>query len=135
MKFIRPIKDVWYVTVPFGVWYFLGKHTGVDLRTKCTKYPSGIGTPIYAPADGTWGDVIREKGYGLNIRLKHKDGFETRFCHLSKANYKPGWTTVKQGDLIGWSGNDTMGAKTSTAPHLHLECRVGGKLVDFCHYL
>ena len=135
MKFTRPIKDVWYITVGFRAWYFLGRHTGIDLRTKCPKHPDGIGTPVYACANGEWVQSKVEQGYGLNVIIKHSEGFTSRYAHLSKSVFKPGYIKVKQGDIIGYSGSSTGGSNTSTGPHLHWEVKQNGKLVNPLNYL
>ena len=95
-------------------------HTGVDFRAP-------IGTPIYAAGDGVisqmgWGD-----GYGRQIFITHKRGFETVYAHMSGFNTQlsPGMS-VKRGDLIGYVGN----SGTATGPHLHFEIRENGRYVN-----
>lgn len=84
----------------------------------------GIGSPIRA-AQG--GEVIVAKssgwngGYGNYIVIKHKNGVQTLYAHLSRVDVGVG-ATVAQGDGIGASGNSGK----STGPHLHFEVR-GGK--------
>ena len=130
----RPVKEQWILNTKFNEWYLYGKHKGIDLKTKCLAYPSGVGVPIYAAAEGEWdfaGYDTTRKGFGQHVILRHKDGFESIYAHLSSTTYQPGYTTVKMGDLIGYSGNTGL----STGPHLHFEVRLNGTPVDPMVYI
>lgn len=86
---------------------------GIDIGA-----PSG--TPIYASASGT---VVFAKtgyngGYGTLVILKHSNGTETRYAHMSKLGTSAG-RQVSQGEVIGYVG--TTGR--STGNHLHFEVR------------
>ena len=78
------------------------------------------GTPI--PAAGAGRVVARgyNRGHGNFVRIRHNGSFETLYAHMSKfaKNVKVG-TTVKQGQIIGYSGSTGL----STGPHLHYEVR------------
>lgn len=93
----------------------LGKmklHGGADLRAR-------IGTPVYATANGVveWAGY-NDGGFGKMVKLRHNFGFTTLYGHLSKSTVAVG-DYVKQGELIGYSGNTGL----SSAPHLHYEVR------------
>ncbi|MAK42754.1 MAG: peptidase M23 [Spongiibacter sp.] len=93
----------------------LGKmklHGGADLRAR-------IGTPVYATANGVveWAGY-NDGGFGKMVKLSHNFGFTTVYGHLSKSTVAVG-DYVKQGELIGYSGNTGL----SSAPHLHYEVR------------
>ncbi|CBN56614.1 MULTISPECIES: M23 family metallopeptidase [Kamptonema] len=94
-------------------------HAGVDIAVP-------IGSPVLAPADG----VVMVAGWtgecGIKIQLNHGGGWDTRYCHNSKALVTVG-QRVKQGDAIALSGN-TGGY--STGPHLHFEIRKDGNPLD-----
>lgn len=80
------------------------------------------GDSVLAPFDG----VVRVqlwdgRGYGNYIVLRHYNGLETLFGHLSKALVEPG-QFVKAGELIGWAGSTGR----STGSHLHFETRYEG---------
>jgi murein DD-endopeptidase MepM/ murein hydrolase activator NlpD len=95
-------------------------HTGVDLAAK-------TGTPIYAAGDGVVEYHGWESGYGNKIEIKHVNGFETAYAHMSR--YEPGidvGTRVRQGQLIGYVGSTGY----ATGPHLHFEMKINGNLVD-----
>lgn len=123
----KPIKDQWIITLGFGEKVFYGIHEGLDLKTKCKKYKNGIGMPIYACADGEWWISKKDKKAGNMIILYHAKGYESRYYHLSKSNFKKGWTKVKTGDCIGYSG-DT--GKWCIGAHLHFEIKKNNKPIN-----
>lgn len=94
-------------------------HRGVD-------YNVGMGTPIYATADGIVTETqFAKSGYGIKIVIDHKEEYQTLYAHLSKITAKEG-QKVSKGDLIGYSGNSGQ----STGPHLHYEIKKNGKYVN-----
>lgn len=108
---VAPLKGSLVVTSPFGTagsqWAF-NKHMGVDLR-------ASVGTPLYAPEDGT----INERYPGTNgvLVLGLAGSKWHRFLHLSKFSVALG-AKVKAGQLIGYTG-DTG----NVAAHLHWDVR------------
>ncbi len=97
------------------------EHKGTDIRLD-------VGDPIVAAFDGKV-RVVREVGkaggYGNLIVLRHPNGLETYYAHLSKHLVKEG-DLVKAGEEIGLGGNTGR----STGPHLHFETRYMGKPFD-----
>lgn len=95
-------------------------HTGVDLSSK-------TGTPIYASGDGTVEMAQWYSGYGRYVEMKHVNGFETAYGHMSRIadGIKPG-ARVRQGQVIGYVGS----TGDSTGPHLHFEIKINGSFVD-----
>ena len=87
-------------------------------------FGAGIGATVRAAAAGT---VLVAKssgwngGYGNYIVIKHSNGTQTLYAHLSTVAVGMG-ATVAAGEVIGASGNSGK----STGPHLHFEVR-GGK--------
>lgn len=95
-------------------------HSGVDLASK-------TGTPIYASGDGVVERAQWVSGYGKFVELKHVNGYETGYGHMSRIadGMKPG-VKVRQGQIIGYVGS----TGNSTGPHLHFEIKVNGRFVD-----
>jgi murein DD-endopeptidase MepM/ murein hydrolase activator NlpD len=93
-------------------------HEGVD-------YGAPTGTPIWAVGDGS----VREAGWkgacGKAVILKHRNGLETVYCHLSQVAVSAG-KQVSQKQIIGYVG--TTGR--STGPHLHFAVKRGGSYVN-----
>lgn len=80
-----------------------------------------VGSPVYASAGGEV-IIVRDGGYnggyGSYIVIRHNNGTQTLYAHLSQTNIYSG-AQVSQGDLIGYTGNSGR----STGPHLHFEIR------------
>lgn len=108
-----------------GVKFWDGTHNGID-------YGVAEKTPVYAAADGQVWEATTSalsKGYGTYVKLRHSNGLDTIYAHLSSYTVKS--TTngdsnqfVKKGDPIGYSGS----TGTDVA-HLHFEVQKsdGGK--------
>ncbi|HPE48461.1 MAG TPA: M23 family metallopeptidase [Hyphomonas sp.] len=95
-------------------------HKGVDFHAPA-------GSEVLAAGDGeidamAWGD-----GYGRFIRIRHDDGYETVYAHLSGyvAGLRQG-QKVHRGEVIGYVGD----TGTTTGPHLHYEIRREGRALD-----
>jgi murein DD-endopeptidase MepM/ murein hydrolase activator NlpD len=95
-------------------------HTGVD-------WAAPMGTPIYASGNGTVEKAGWESGYGKYIRLKHNNGYETAYGHMTAfaRGMEPG-VRVRQGQVIGFVGSTGQ----STGPHVHYEILVNSRFVD-----
>ena len=91
--------------------------TDIDLET---------GEPIYATFDGRVRITTYIKGgYGNTVIIRHDNGLETYYAHLSEINVKPNqWVTA--GQVIGKGGNTGR----STGSHLHYEIRYKGQTFD-----
>lgn len=121
-----------YMTSNFGRRGSRRYHYGIDLKAQ-------TGDTIYAAFDGK----IRVKsferaGYGYYVVIRHVNGLETVYGHLSKFLVKEN-DFVKSGEPIGLAGNTGR----SFGSHLHFETRFLGKpinpnfIIDFdnkvCH--
>lgn len=98
-------------------------HKGIDLAAP-------IGAPIYAAANGTVIFAGPASGFGRLVKVRHADGVETWYGHMSKILVEQG-QQVKAGELIAKVGNEGK----STGPHLHFEVHVRGNAVDPVPYL
>ena len=95
-------------------------HTGVD-------WAAPMGTPIYASGNGMIEKAGWESGYGKYIRIKHNNGYETAYGHMTAfaRGMEPG-ARVRQGQVIGFVGS----TGESTGAHVHYEILVNGRFVD-----
>ena len=98
-------------------------HKGVDWATP-------VGTAVVASSSGVVTRAGWGSGYGYCVYIRHPDGRETRYGHLSKVLVSVG-QTVQQGQKIALSGNTGV----STGPHLHFEILINGVQVNPLDYL
>jgi hypothetical protein len=106
------------VRSPFGV---RGRrnHNGIDI-------PLRTGEPIYATFEGKVRySKYNTGGYGNLVIVRHKNGLETWYAHLSRSNVAVN-DYVKAGQVIGYGGNTGR----STGPHLHYEVRYCDQTFD-----
>jgi murein DD-endopeptidase MepM/ murein hydrolase activator NlpD len=95
-------------------------HTGVD-------WAAPLGTAIHASGNGTIEKVGWEGGYGKYVRIKHANGYETAYGHMTAfARSTHVGARVRQGQVIGYVGSTGL----STGPHVHYEILVNGRFVD-----
>ncbi|MFL4905500.1 M23 family metallopeptidase [Streptomyces sp. MMS24-I2-30] len=97
------------------------RHTGQDFAVP-------IGTPVRAAGAGHVVEVSCGGAFGVQIVIRHSDGYCTQYAHLAAVAVGEG-DRVDSGQWIGLSG--TTG--NSTGPHLHFEARVtaeAGSAVD-----
>ncbi|RZJ00415.1 MAG: M23 family metallopeptidase, partial [Haliea sp.] len=90
-----------------------------------TDFAAPTGTPARTVGDGIVTFAGVQNGYGNVIFVKHRNGQETVYAHLSKINVQRG-QSVSQGQTIGLVGSTGW----ATGPHLHFEVRVNGVQQD-----
>lgn len=117
--FVMPV-DKRVVTSDFGYRRRFGRmHFGTDLDLN-------TGDDVRVAFDGKVRIVDYDaKGYGHYVLVRHPNGLETIYAHLSKAKAKVG-DIVKAGDLIGLGGSTGR----STGSHLHFEVRFMGIAIN-----
>lgn len=107
--------------------YRLSSHFGWRSRRwhKGTDLALDTGDKVYAAFDGIVRIAGTHNGYGRTVILRHYNGLETLYAHLSKIAFEPN-TLVKAGDVIGLGGSTGR----SSGPHLHYETRFEGNQFD-----
>lgn len=94
-------------------------HQGLDIKVQ-------TGDTIYAAFDGKVRITsYQRRGYGHYVVIRHNNGIETLYAHLSKKLVEAN-DNVKAGDPIGLGGNTGR----SSGSHLHFETILMGKSLD-----
>lgn len=124
-RFCFPVKNV--KTSPYG-WRWNRPHRGVDIRLN-------TGDPVHSAFNGVVRIARAMGGYGNLVVIRHYNGLETVYGHLSKINVRP-MQVVAAGQVIGLGGSTGH----STGPHLHFEVRFQYEafdpewILDFSNY-
>lgn len=124
--YCMPVKHR-VITSNFGYRKRFGRmHRGIDLK-------ANIGDTVRATFNGKVRITKFDRdGYGFYVVIRHDNGMETVYAHLSKFLVKQN-QHVRAGEPIALSGNTGR----STGPHLHFETRYMGiainpaKIFDF----
>jgi murein DD-endopeptidase MepM/ murein hydrolase activator NlpD len=115
--FASPVRGALAMTDTFGSRG--GEHLGLDIDGE-------TGDPIMAVLGGRVERAGDSGGNaGIRVNIKHDNGMETRYMHLSRADVAVG-QRVTIGQQIGLMGSTGR----STGSHLHLELFVGGRRVN-----
>ena len=93
-------------------------HYGVDIKLQ-------TGDPVKCAFEGVVRVAKYSRTFGRVVVVRHNNGLETLYAHLSKTNVEPG-DKVEAGDIIGLGGNTGR----STGSHLHFEVRFLGEPID-----
>lgn len=113
-RWLLPV-DSYRITAGFGAGgsMWSNRHTGLDFAAPTGTEVRSLssGEIIFAGYDGP---------YGNKIIVRHWDGTETWYCHLSRFILRSG--EVAPGEVIGRVGS----TGNSTGPHLHLEVHPDG---------
>ena len=115
-SFIWPYKGI--IISGYGV-------TSDKLANRGVNILGDVGDKVVAADDGIveYADDIR--GFGTVIILKHKNGYNTSYAHLSKANVKLG-DVVSKGEYIGNIGDTGMINKSE----LYFKISYQGRAID-----
>ncbi len=105
------------VTSHFG-WRGKRMHIGTDIDLE-------TGDQVYSVMDGIVRYAGQYKGYGFCVLVRHLNGLETLYAHLSKLSVNAG-DVIKNGTELGLGG--TTGH--STGSHLHFEVHFMGKAIN-----
>jgi murein DD-endopeptidase MepM/ murein hydrolase activator NlpD len=125
--FTLPVKSSYRLTSPYGprIHPVTGKRSVHEALDMAAPY----GTPVYATANGVISFAGWAGSYGRVIKIRHPNGFETRYAHLQKIRVEKG-QRVSQGERIGDMGSSGR----STGSHVHYEIRIDGKSTNPSEY-
>jgi murein DD-endopeptidase MepM/ murein hydrolase activator NlpD len=93
-------------------------HYGIDIDLE-------TGDLVGAAFDGKVRIVKKSESYGNVVVIRHNNGLETFYAHLSKTNVEVG-QDVLAGDVVGLGGNTGH----SHGSHLHFEVRYMGQPIN-----
>jgi LysM repeat protein len=113
--FCNPFKG--RVTSRYG-WRGKKMHNGIDIGLL-------VGDSVRAAFRGTVRLSRWQGGYGRVVIIRHHNGLETIYAHLSKFLVKEG-EAVEAGTVVGKGGN----SGASRGSHLHFETRFKGKAIN-----
>jgi murein DD-endopeptidase MepM/ murein hydrolase activator NlpD len=105
------------VTSNFG-WRDSAQHNGIDIDLN-------KGDKVMAAFDGMVRIAKKHGAYGNVVVIRHYNGLETVYAHLSRIKVKPGQVVIS-GQTIGLGGSTGR----ATGPHLHFEVRFMGQPVN-----
>jgi len=95
-------------------------HSGVD-------WAAPPGTPIFAAGNGEIEEIGQKGGYGKYVRIRHANGYETAYGHLTAyARGLDAGSRVRQGQIIGFVGSSGL----STGTHVHFEIIINDRFVN-----
>jgi murein DD-endopeptidase MepM/ murein hydrolase activator NlpD len=96
------------------------KHEGID-------YAAPAGTPVKTVGSGSIKFAGKQGGYGNLVIVRHTNGYETYYAHLSKyaQGIKKG-ASVRQGQVIGYVGMTGW----ATGPHLDFRIKKSGTFIN-----
>jgi murein DD-endopeptidase MepM/ murein hydrolase activator NlpD len=94
-------------------------HLGID-------YAAASGTPVWAVANGRVTFRGWLGGLGKTVKIRHENGFESWYGHLSRFPNLSLGQHVRQKQVVGYVGSTGL----STGPHLHFLLKRNGQLVN-----
>lgn len=125
MPVLKPVADKYVSRLASGYGSRFHPILKVNKMHKGLDFAASTGTPIYATGDGAVKVSEFNSGYGNMVVLKHGNGYESLYAHMSRAKVRSG-QKVKRGDVIGYVGTTGL----STGAHLHYEIHKNGEPVD-----
>ena len=125
MPVLKPVADKYVNRLASGYGTRFHPILKVNKMHKGLDFAASTGTPIYATGDGSVKVSEFNSGYGNMVVLKHGNGYESLYAHMSRAKVRSG-QKVKRGDVIGYVGSTGL----STGAHLHYEIHKNGETVD-----
>jgi murein DD-endopeptidase MepM/ murein hydrolase activator NlpD len=125
-RFIWPAKG--RISSPYG--YRIQPFTGLRSFHSAIDIVLPVGTRVKATSEGKVGDTGYNSVFGNYVILKHANGYQSLYAHLSSISVKEG-SFVDQSATVGLSGNSGQ----STGPHLHFSIFKNGQALDPAKYV
>jgi len=131
---LRFMKDTVILALAPDSCDFVSPYTGrktSDFGYRRYRYHYGVDIKLYRGEEvkSAFEGIVRiahyDGDYGKVVVVRHNNGLETLYAHLSKLNVKEG-DKVEAGDVVGLGGNTGR----STGSHLHFEARYKGEPID-----
>jgi len=123
----RPVSKGW-ISSMYG--YRTDPFTGRKSLHKGMDFAGKAGSPVLAVAPGMVTRSEKDSGYGNVVEIRHTDGYTTRYAHNTENLVQPG-DMVSKGQTIALLGSTGR----SNGPHVHLEVRRNGRVIDPRRYL
>lgn len=108
----------WPVTKSYISCYFSFYHQGIDI-------PTTYGNPVRPTSNGKVVSAGWDGGFGNIVVVSHKNGYISKYAHLSGVHVARG-RTVTRGTVLGWIGTTGF----ATGPHLHFEVHKDGRPIN-----
>jgi murein DD-endopeptidase MepM/ murein hydrolase activator NlpD len=131
---LRFMKDTVILVLAPDSCDFVSPYTGrktSDFGYRRYRYHYGVDIKLYKGDEvkSAFEGVVRiaqyDGDYGKVVVVRHLNGLETLYAHLSKLNVKEG-DKIEAGDVVGLGGSTGR----STGSHLHFEARYKGEPID-----
>lgn len=103
------------ISSPFGYRRNPFSHSGVEMHSG-VDLKGNTGDAIKATANGQVTFAGYQGDYGYVVKVRHSNGYETRYAHLVRTRVKEG-QQIEAGEIVGLMGSTGR----STGPHLHYE--------------
>lgn len=97
-------------------------HNGVD-------YAAEVGTDVCAISSGEVTEIGSDPLWGVTVTINHHNGYISKYCGLNTELSIQQGDTVASGTVIGVVGQ-TADIESAVPPHLHMELRHNGELID-----
>lgn len=125
-----PLEDVSNILEPFsGTELVKSKTTGSWQTHNGTDIAAEVGAEVYSISSGEVIDIANDPLWGVTVTVDHHNGFVSKYCSLGADLSVQEGDVLASGQLIGAVGQ-TADIESGVDPHLHIELRHNGALID-----
>lgn len=97
-------------------------HNGVD-------YAAEVGAEVCAISSGEITEIKTDPLWGVTVTVNHHNGYISKYCGMGTELSVQQGDTVASGSVLGVVGQ-TADIESAVPPHLHIELRRNGELID-----